>query len=269
LTSPFADEPPAEVPLSRAPLVKVLAQLKFPVNARIDTTEGVARFQEALRDSYPIMRQEQQQLAISLPPGGIPGLQVAATSSSLWRLSALEDGWTVVLARDFVAIETSTYTSRDDFMNRFAQVLRAMETADLAPSVTDRMGVRYIDRIEGDDMLGELPVLVRREVLGVGQVELPERAEIVNSASQTHLRLDGMDIRASWGLLPPGAVLLPGLEAVDTKSWVLDVDVFAEQTKPFLLDDALQDAKTAADHAYRLFRWVVTPEFLRRHGGDV
>jgi uncharacterized protein (TIGR04255 family) len=243
--------------------------MKFPINARIDTTEGVTGFQEALRDSYPVMRQEQQQLTIALPPGLPPGLQVGATSGSLWRLSAIDEGWTVVLARDFVAIETSIYTSRDDFLSRFTEVMEALTSADLAPTVIDRMGVRYIDRIEGEDMLRDLPLLVRTEVLGVGDVGLPSGSEMVASASQTHLRIEGMDIRASWGLLPPNAVMLPGLDGVDVKSWVFDVDVYAERTKPFSVEGAVQDAEIATDHAYRLFRWAVTDEFLRQHGGDV
>lgn len=269
MTSPFADQSPVEVPLSQAPLVKVLAQLKFPVNAKIDTSEGVSGFQEALRGSYPVMRQEQQQLTIALPPGLPQPMQVGAAAGSLWRLSAIDGAWTVFLARDFVAIETSAYTSREDFLARFTEVLEAMSAAGLAPAIRDRMGVRYIDRITGDDLLKELPLLVRPEVLGVGDVELPEGSEIVASASQTHLRVDGMDIRASWGRLPPNAVMLPGLDGVDQKSWIFDVDVYAEGEMPFSVEAVVEEAKNAAEHAYQLFRWAVTDEFLRRHGGDV
>jgi uncharacterized protein (TIGR04255 family) len=248
-------------------LVKVLAQLKFPVNARIDTTEGVAGFQDLLRDAYPIMRQEQQ-LAIALPAGaGSLGVQVGAAAASLWRLSSLDDDWTVVIARDFLAIETSSYTSRDDFLQRFERVLDAMTKAGLSPVVSDRLGIRYIDRIEGEDMISDLPLLVRREVLGVGLVELPERSEIIGSVSQTHLRIDDVQIRAGWGLLPPNAVMLPGIDGVDAKTWVLDVDVFTERVKPFSVEDVVSEISVAADHAYRFFRWAVTDEFLRRHGG--
>lgn len=267
MSSPFAEASPVEVPLSRAPLVKVLAQLKFPVNARIDTTEGVAGFQDLLRDAYPIMRQEQQ-LAIALPAGaGSLGVQVGAAAASLWRLSSLDDDWTVVIARDFLAIETSSYTSRDDFLQRFERVLDAMTKAGLSPVVSDRLGIRYIDRIEGEDMISDLPLLVRREVLGVGLVELPERSEIIGSVSQTHLRIDDVQIRAGWGLLPPNAVMLPGIDGVDAKTWVLDVDVFTERVKPFSVEDVVSEISVAADHAYRFFRWAVTDEFLRRHGG--
>lgn len=268
MTSPFTAESATEVPLSRAPLVKVLVQLKFPINARIDTPEGVTGFQEALRDSYPVMRQEQQ-LVMAVQIGQPAGLPMGAGGGSLWRLSGIDDGWTVVLARDFVAIETNSYTSRDDFLRRFTEVLEAMRASDLAPVVTDRLGVRYIDRMDGDDLLRDLALLVRPEVLGVGDVELPDGSEMLASASQTHLRIDGMDIRANWGLLPPNALFLPGLDGVDARSWVFDVDVYAERTKPFSIEEVLKEAKDAAEHAYQLFRWAVTPEFLRRHGGEV
>lgn len=267
MSSPFADASPVEVPLSRAPLVKVLAQLRFPVNARIDTTEGVAGFQDLLRDIYPVMRQEQQ-LAFAVPMGAPPiGAQMAATAAYLWRLSSLEGDWTVVISRDFLAIETSNYISRDDFLERFEQVLDSMTKAGLSPAVSDRLGMRYIDRIEGEEMLSDLPALVRPEVLGVGDVELPEHSEIIGSASQTDLRIDDVRIRAGWGLLPPNAVMLPGIDGVDAKTWVLDVDVYTERVAPFSVQDVVNEAKVAADHAYRFFRWAVTDEFLRRHGG--
>lgn len=191
----------------------------------------------------------------------------APRAASLWRLSSLDDDWTIVIARDFLAIETSSYTSRDDFLQRFERVLDAMTKAGLSPVVSDRLGVRYIDRIEGEDMISDLPLLVRRELLGVGDVELPERSEIIGSVSQTHLRIDDMQIRAGWGLLPPNAVMLPGIDGVDVKTWVLDVDVFTERVKPFSVEDVVSETTVAADHAYRFFRWAVTDEFLRRHGG--
>lgn len=264
MTSPFTGESPVEVPLSRAPLVKVLAQVKFPVNAKIDTVEGVAGFQEAMRSDYPVMRQEQ------LAPMGLPlGFPLVPTQGAVWRLSTINDEWTVVLARDFVALETNKYTTRADFLARLRTLLEAMVTADLTPVVTDRLGVRYIDRIEGEDMLGDLSDLVRPEVLGVAEVELPEGSMMVVSAAQTHLQVAGMEIRANWGLLPPNAGMLPGLDAIDAKSWVFDVDVYSEQRKPFTVDDVLVDAAQAAEHAYSLFVWAVTPEFLRRHGGEV
>jgi uncharacterized protein (TIGR04255 family) len=267
LTSPFTEASPVEVPLSRAPLVKVLAQLKFPVNARIDTTEGIAGLQDLLRESYPVMRQEQQ-IGFAVPLGSPPiGMQAAAATAYLWRLSNLDNSWTVVIARDFLAIETSRYTSRDDFLEHFEQVLEAMTEADLSPVVSDRLGIRYIDRIEGEEMISDLPLLVRRELLGVGDVELPESSEIVGSMSQTQLRIDDLQIRAGWGLLPPNAIMLPGIDGVDTKTWVLDVDVYTERVTPFSIQDVVSETKVAADHAYRFFRWAVTDEFLRRHGG--
>ena len=266
LSSPFAEASPVEVPLSRAPLVKVLAQLKFPVNARIDTTEGVAGFQD-LRVCVP--HHAPRAAAGDRPPGGSRAARCSggAAAASLWRLSSLDDDWTIVIARDFLAIETSSYTSRDDFLQRFERVLDAMTKAGLSPVVSDRLGVRYIDRIEGEDMISDLPLLVRRELLGVGDVELPERSEIIGSVSQTHLRIDDMQIRAGWGLLPPNAVMLPGIDGVDVKTWVLDVDVFTERVKPFSVEDVVSETTVAADHAYRFFRWAVTDEFLRRHGG--
>jgi uncharacterized protein (TIGR04255 family) len=263
VTIPFAGAPPVEVPLGSAPLVKVLAQMRFPVNAKIDTTEGVIGFQGVLGDRYPVMRQEQQ-IAIALTPG----VDTPTPMSPLWRLSEVDGAWTVVLARDFVAIETNSYTSRADFLTRWAEALEALSAAHLAPAVMDRMGVRYINRIADDEALADLPHLVCPEVLGVSGVNLPAGSSLTAAVSQVHLVIDRFEMLANWGLLPPSAVLLPGLEGVTTRSWVLDIDVYLQEHALFSTERALSDATTAAERAYELFRWAVTDEFLRRHGGE-
>ena len=49
----------------------------------------------------------------------------------------------------FVALETSKYDSRDDFVERLTEVAQAM--AELyEPVLFDRLGVRYVNRLEGD-----------------------------------------------------------------------------------------------------------------------
>lgn len=61
-TSCVGDDPlvgpvPAEVPLPDAPLVRVIAQVRFSEILDVEKREFVAGFQGASRHAYPILRQ--------------------------------------------------------------------------------------------------------------------------------------------------------------------------------------------------------------------
>jgi uncharacterized protein (TIGR04255 family) len=264
VNSPFSSETSVEVPLERAPLVKVLVQLRFPTIAKIDSIDAVAAFQEQLEARYPILRPEHQ---VPLVPVGavMPPVQVFGT---IWRMSNTDSTWVVVLARDFVAMETTAYASRADFVERWAEVLRALPAANLAPAVYDRLGIRYIDRLAEEEMVNDLAVLVRPELLGITNVALPSGSSMVANVTQTQFQIDGLEMKASWGIIPARTVILPGIDAVDTRSWILDVDVYREQQVTFDTTSIVDLTATAAGRAYEFFRWSVTPEFLRRHGGE-
>ena len=50
-----------KVSLTRAPLVNVIAQVRFPAVMKIEADSGfVATFQESIRKDYPILRLERQ-----------------------------------------------------------------------------------------------------------------------------------------------------------------------------------------------------------------
>ena len=54
LPQPLGGPSPAEVSLSAAPLVRVLAQGRFPDVLKIDAKDTVAGFQEEIREDYPL-----------------------------------------------------------------------------------------------------------------------------------------------------------------------------------------------------------------------
>jgi hypothetical protein len=47
--TPLTGPPPAEVPLTDPPLVRVIAQVRFPLIASVEKREFIAPFQEAFR----------------------------------------------------------------------------------------------------------------------------------------------------------------------------------------------------------------------------
>src|SRR5581483_6143514 len=154
--SPLRKAPPPEVPLSNAPLVRVIAQVRFPLVVAIEQRDFVAPFQEAIRGQYPILRQDHMQ-GVLLSSAGM----TAQAPQTAWRFSDETNSWRISLAPEFLALETVAYSSRSDFLARFREAVSPLAT-HVNPKLIDRVGVRYIDRMVGDAMK-DVVVLLRPE----------------------------------------------------------------------------------------------------------
>jgi uncharacterized protein (TIGR04255 family) len=112
-----------EVPLRNAPIVSVIAQVRFPAVMSIQPDSSfVAPFQEALRKDYPILRQERQLQILLGPSGALP-----QDGGMILRFEQQDpDAWQVTLAPTFVSLSAKRYTSRGDFLSRLAVVLHAL-----------------------------------------------------------------------------------------------------------------------------------------------
>ncbi|MQA89431.1 MAG: TIGR04255 family protein [Gemmatimonas sp.] len=255
--------PPAEVPLRDAPLIRVLAQARFPLIASVQTRDFIGPFQEAIRRDYPILRPQQSRGVLL----GVEGV-VESRSSTVWRFQDSSDAWRVSLAPDFLAIETTRYTSRDDFLRRFELVLGALRE-HVDPQVIDRIGIRYIDRVAGDN-LSDLPELVRPEIASVMATALAEDVRQAISENVFALPEDGGHLIARWGLVPPNGTVDPAaIDPISEASWLLDLDAYLEETQNFDPEELLAVTRRFAERIYTFFRWSVTDEFLRRYGGEL
>ncbi|MDH3598135.1 MAG: TIGR04255 family protein [Candidatus Tectomicrobia bacterium] len=261
--NPLVSLPPEEIPLRNAPLVRVIAQVRFPVIASIEKREFIASFQEVLRDTYPVLRQEKTQ-GVVLGPQGVASTQ----SSVVWRFRDIDEKWRLSLAPDFIAIETISYTSRNDFLYRFQLALDGI-VDHIGPKIVDRLGLRYIDRIEGQD-LEDINDLVRPEMVGILATPMASQAEQSVHEAILNVPESNAKLRARWGQVPPNSTVDPAaIEPKSTPSWLLDLDMFS--TKPLDFDTAnlMMHARVYAERIYTLFRWAVTDEFLQRYGGEL
>lgn len=153
--------PPKEVQLPSAPLARVIAQARFAPILAIRNPDKVASFQEAIRTTYPILQEERAHHIVIGPVG-----ERASREELIWRFGNREKRpeWRVSLSVDFVALETSAYVSRTDFLGRFKTVIRALEQS-FTPTECQRLGVRYIDRITGEAN-GKIADLISPKFLG-------------------------------------------------------------------------------------------------------
>lgn len=261
--SPLTGSYAAEVALPKAPLIRAIAQVRFPAVLSVGESGFVAPFQEALRGDYPVLRAEQSR-AITFSEGG-PSHVGAQT---IWRFHDIEQKWQISLAPDFVAVETGSYESRADFLSRFRKVIQAL--ADhVRPSVLDRVGVRYIDRIS-DEGLERISKLVRPEMLGVMSSPLAEHASHSLCESVFSTAEPGARLLARWGTLPANATVdRAAIEPLNKPSWILDLDMSCAESATFDVDDTVLVVEAYARRIYSFFRWAVTDAFIREYGGKL
>jgi len=261
--NPLVEAVPPEVPLSNAPLVRVISQVRFPIIVSIEKREFIGPFQEAIRDIYPVLRVEQTR-GIIMGPQAIEPTQ----SNITWRFGDMEGKWRASLASGFVALETTAYTSRSDFLERFRILLEAVNT-HIGPKLADRLGIRYIDRVTGDQV-HEIEKLVRKEILGILATPAVDYAQHALSESIFNVPDSKAQMLARWGRLPSDSTPDPGaIEPVSGQTWILDIDMFCVEPRPFDPGKLIDETRIYAERIYAFFRWSVTDAFLRQYGGKI
>jgi uncharacterized protein (TIGR04255 family) len=258
--NPLVDSPPVEVRLAHAPLERVIAQVRFPEVLSVEQREFVAPFQEEIRAFYPVLRPEQVQSFV-LGPSGL----ASAKAQTAWRFSDLAEHFRVSLTPEFLTLETTRYESRQDFFARFAVVLRALER-HVRPAKADRIGVRYVDRLV-DPALSDLRRFFDPQVVGMAGTSFADQVEL--TLTESVFQVESAKVLARWGMVPGQFVVDAAvLEPVATPSFVLDFDMSCSTIDAFDVDATVHTARSFAERIYALFRWCVTDEFLRHHGGN-
>ncbi|MBI3183996.1 MAG: TIGR04255 family protein [Myxococcales bacterium] len=257
----MSDPIPAEIPLPNAPLERVIAQVRFSSILKIEQREFITSFQDGIRTRYPSLEHDRTHLLAVGPDGLVP-----KEVGTRWRFVDQSGEWTVSLTPDFVALETTRYTSRADFFSRFGAVVEQVHT-HFKPGLVERIGVRYIDRIDHDG-LAEISNLVRGELSGV--LQSPFRAAAVHALSEHIFEIDSARLLARWGILRANRTVDPAaIEPIEQPSWLLDLDMFRVGKQPFVPRAIVAEARGYAERIYCFFRWAVTPAFLTRYGGAV
>jgi uncharacterized protein (TIGR04255 family) len=264
--NPLVNQPPKEIPLKDPPLIRVIAQVRFPDILSIEQPSFIAKFQEDIREKYPTLRPEQS-TGFSIGPQGI-GL---AQPSTIWCFIDVTGNWRVSLSINFITLETTNYISRTDFLDRLMYLLNAANI-NLKPRMYDRFGLRYIARLEGNDR-EILQSLVRPEVSGILPLKIDEHTEQNISYSLFKVPNENAQIHAKWGLLPANLTIDPSaIEAISQPSWIIDLDMVSipfSEIQEFNTDVVTKIAKKYAERLYTLFRWAVTKEFLIHFGGEI
>ena len=254
IDNPLSATPPTEIPLENSPLVSVLAQVRFPAMQAMENREVVAPFQEAIAETYPEVIAERTQGVVISPKG------VQSKEGVIWRFHDESKTWRVTLAPEFLSLEAQVYGSRRHFIRRFEDVLDAFEL--IAPPIIDRVGVRYVNRLLGDEFTN-LPALVRPELAGFTGTDLGDAIIHTMSESVFTLPDNQGQLLARWGRIPKSQTPDPNVfKPISEVSWVLDIDTFKTESRGFDVPSIIADAERFAERNYTFFRWAVTDAFL-------
>lgn len=267
LSGPFDNPEPGNVPLPNAPLVRVLAQVRFPQFSQFlsDDNNIARKFAALVAEQFPLF-EEGVEPVFMLTPNGVsaqPG------GSKLWRLRAADASWQVSFAQNFVAVETTSYVRRSDFADRFQAVWDAFRSVARPPFI-ERAGIRYTNRIDNPETLDRLSGYLRPEVSGVIGVQMGV-GNLERTVSETLYRFDeGSEFQARTAHLPPGYSLDPTIPPALGPSWMLDLDSFHAWAPGEHTGDAIgEELSSLALRCYQYFRWSANPTFLTEFGGDI
>lgn len=247
---------------AQPPLRLAACQIRFSPILGIAQQQGIAPFQERVRGRYPTLGIEEQ-LQFTIGP------QQPVQRSSNWRLSDLTDTWALTLAIDSVTLESVAYAGRNDFAQRWSEVLDALVNT-LAPAQQLRFGLRYVNEIRKADVTNpsDWQRYVRQELSGVLGSELAAEGL---TQSLTELRFSGDRGQATvkFGAFRAGTTIArPSQIQADSPFFLLDVDLSDTTPKEIAVDASVAKMQEFSTYAYRLFRWAVTDTYLAELRGS-
>jgi uncharacterized protein (TIGR04255 family) len=174
------------------PLAYVVAELI--ISPYYSISAAISRLQDTLRSTYP-RTVEGQELVIDGAP--------QPTTQPLWQLISEDQGRAVQLGTRALSLHATLYADSRDFLDRWAEVLKAVTEAKLQPFV-ERAGLRYVDLVVPTE--GRQPTdYLASGLRGVVPPEATARGAIWASS----FTFDRCQVSARIGAPSPEGILLP------------------------------------------------------------
>ncbi len=251
--------------LERDPLAQVVCQVRFSPILRLRERNEVIRFQESVRGNYPRYA-EQQGMSLIITPAGVTQ---QVNPDPLYRFQDSGGSFTAILSQDFVALEARDFSGIDDFAPRVVRLAEAV-AEHYQPAEMTRIGLRFINelRLPSQEPEAEMARAIAAPVLGIaGTVELIGAIDNVQQVVELHG--DGSRLLVRHGLVRSGGTTVDPLQGealpaqLSDPFYLLDIDVFAEETLPFSAEGVETRLRRFNDEARSLFAWAVNEEYRR------
>lgn len=272
----FQLEPIEEYRLVRPPLKQALAQVRFPLVAKVATLGGLAPLQDALADDFPFV-QHVQETSLTVDMSGEP--DVRSELSSCWHFTD-EEGRLLALTTTSMTLSLDhQYDGVSDFLRRFMRALVVIKQ-HLSLRRCDRIGIKFLDIVSTDsvDEAGQSwrawfePALLGWSASSI----VADRARIDSAISQTQLSSlpdGGSDVPAGMAAVVRHGVanqgsLVPGIPPVvlQSQSFMIDLDFFITAQQAFHVDAIVEQARLMHGQIDRFFRWTLTADGERYFG---
>lgn len=262
--------------LARSPLVMVLSQIRFPMeaislkpsnSANIDIAMNAAGFPlTASGSSAPI----DFGVAGTLQLPGHPDSRVYSTTDL--RFSAtVNPGFLSVYCVD--KGKGIPYPGHRDFIEKICDAVCALEPVVGGVPVA-RIGYRYVDALEIEDALDVLKPPFRgfvapSDVKGVGLPVVSTTVEGFFSCEDGDTVLGSQPpeegIHVTCGTVPPGTIVDPAVPAKPESRWIVDIDAYSTGSFAFSEGAVREKACFLANSSRELFYGhIVTADFGAR-----
>jgi uncharacterized protein (TIGR04255 family) len=261
---PFTGDPERRVEMTRAPLALVLVQVRWPEHGHLalDFRKLALTFGENL-DDYPLFQEISDQ-GFQLSSEGVEPIR----GEAIYQWRSIDDVWVVQLTKTFVSLYCAPHVDYRyaELAERLDQVTGLLHSV-LQVQVTDRIGVRYVNRLSEPEFMPELPSIFDQRVLGMAGLEGRHGVQLVNTLSQAIYRVEDVMLHVRSGYLGPGATMDPSIQPLPTQSWVLDLDASQEARLVYSPGQIQAVAGRLADAAYDFFKLILKDEAEQRLDG--
>lgn len=206
---------------------------------------------------YPL-REKGQEVGFLLTPEGV----TQQSGNVLHRFLDGDGQWTVTFAATFITLETTAYSSHEEFIPRLVAVVRELK-GYLPLQRWDRFGYRYTNRFSDESALAALRQMFDPAVLGT--LALDFKDNIVHSVAETVYEGQEASLLVKTAYLPPNATVEATIPPVPGRAWILDLDAFANGPSGAFDDAAIEEqANLLARKAHDFFGKVITDEYRSR-----
>ena len=239
------------------PLKIVVAQLRFETQFRLGQPDVLAAIQAELRDTYPaVNRLQEAQLSVQFGrPNAEPQVRQSVDAGPV-RFAAEDGTWAATVAADMLSLETTDYREWEQFRDRFAGVLDAVQSA-VTLGQARRLGLRFINELTHPDAksIGDWRRFLDPEMLGTAA---SERFAGRTAQAREQLTLTSNDevmtLRHSYTQNPDGTQ--------PSSIYVLDTDVFSGKPFPTDRDAVLSKLERYHQDVWTLFRESLSDEMV-------
>lgn len=243
---PLRLEPQRRRIYEKNPLKLVICQVRFPLATRFEQPGFVAPFEEAVREQFPRVRQEQQVLITVA--AGAPSPPAMAPS---WRFQTTEGATSALLARDALTLETTTYSRFEEFVPLVKLLLDAL--AGLNVTYRERLGLRYVNEIRHPQAqtASAWANFINPAMLGTVGGELLGD-DVIHALENIRLREEDATVVINHGFVGKGAVPSDG-----EPFYQLDIDFGDDRPVEFDTEATLEQVSSFHDRISNLFEMSI------------